>query len=348
MDRIQVEVDSTEIACQITEKLCDAYTFISFNPNTPNSYLSAQNRLGISLKKERETIYSKEYFSEMNYIGEVVYCRNAYFVYNYKPGRILRKNEDSEDPSVWWDRRRIRSSGSRNKVIRANREQTALVVNLDGDELVVVEVKDDGDAGRELVIKNESGSAVDCHEALKGNLVLTVNKKGLMQIYEVDYQGFSESRQLESAQVPLESGRYQSHFWLAICEKSKICAVQEDCDSRAPKIILYSLRDEENNTRLSILTELSVYSWNVKSLGNGCFSPYIGDNLILCAHDDSNQTVYAFGYDLEKNKLTQVYSKCIRVGKYCWKLSRVGNQVCGIISDAGLILRFKFNIVVPV
>ena len=256
--------------------------------------------------------------------------------------------ENSQDPSVWWDRQPIKSYGGRNKFMRVNKEQSALIINLNETELLVIEVKYNGKAGRELIIKNETGSRISCHEALNNNKILTVNQRGLMRIYEVDYGGFSKHSLIKSSQITPKRKRGENQFGLAICERSKICAVQVDCDSRASRIIIYGLKDEKGQDSFSLLTKLDVYRADLKSLGNGCFSPYIGDNLILCVHDYSNQRVYAFGYDMKINKLSQMFSKSIKVGKYCFKLSRVGSEVCGIISDGGKILRFKFNVVVSV
>ena len=306
---------------------------------------------GFSVFKRGKKIYSKDFTDNFKNLAEVVYCKGAYFIYNYNPGRILRKIEDWSEPVVWWDKQKILNVWNYTKNLRVNREGTALIVNLNQTDLVVIEVIDDGDAGRELVIKNKSAGRINCHEALLRGRILAVTDEGELQIYKVDYLEYSGSTLLKSCQIAFgfdfESCKLDQDYWLAVCEKSQICAVQVSLKKLgiASRILIYQLRDRQGQDVLAFQTQIDLASQQLSYLGNGCFSPYIGDKLVLCTQTSSNQAVIAFGYDLKKRELTQIEKKSLRKGNYCWKLSRVGNQVCGIIQNGGFILRFKFSVI---
>ena len=346
MNQIKLKIDADEVACKITEKPNGYYGYICFSGE--NSYLSALNQSGLSVKKDGEIVYSKESNPGQNNIGEVVYCKKAYFIFSYAPGKILRKTEDSSDPVVWWSKRKISHFWNLNKNIRVNKEQSALIVNLNNTELQVIEVKDDGTAGRELIIQNDTGNRVNCHEALTDRKLLVVKKRGLLEIYEVDYANFSQARLLTSAQIALNTGRDERQFWLAVCENSKLCAVQVGEGELASRILIYKLQNEAGESSLTYMTQLDIYDKRMMDLGNGCFSSYIGGNLILCAHSKSSQTAYAFGYNANKNKITIKYVKGLEKGKYCLRLERVGNEVRGLIDEGGFILKFKFGLFVAI
>ena len=349
--RIKVEVRAKKVACKLSAQRTSC-AHICFKGK--NSYLSIGNKYGLSVKKGGKFVYSKNLADYMVYLGEAVYCKGAYYIYNHSPGRILRKGEDSSDPIVWWDKQKIKSVWMFNQNLRVNPENTFLIVNVNETDLVVIEVKEDGEAGREIMIENQTGARICSHEVLKEGRILTVNEKGLPRIYQVDYSEFSKPKVLKSSQIAPSRDGKENHFWVAVCEKSQICAVRLNFISgRSSRILIYRLRNEAGEAELTFQTEINLNFHGFIDLTAGCFSPYVGDNLVLCAHAHSNHTAYAYGYDLKKNKLTQVHSEVVGKGlnPYCWKLSRVGNRVCGILANGGLILQFKFSlysVVVPI
>ena len=283
----RVNIQANDVACDITGKDKNVYSYICFSGE--NSFLSSASS-GLSVKKDGQQVYSKEFSNEMKNLGEAIYCKGAYFIYNYSPGRILKKLEDSSEPIVWWDKSPINNFWYRSKNIRLNREENALIVNLDQTDLILIEVRDDGAPGKELTIKNETGSRIDCHEALGNNKILTVNKKGLLQIYRADYSEFSKSSLLKSSQIGLRSDRSESDFWLGVCEKSRICSIHIGGNPTTSRILIYKIKDETGKDELSFQTQLDVS--NRCYLWNGCFLPYIGEKLFLCCHSSSNKTDY--------------------------------------------------------
>ena len=344
LERIKINIQTaTDSSNLISPSSLSTDIFIGFKD--PTSYLTAQGRHGITIKNNNQTVHSKELTNAMKYLGEVVYCRGAYYIYNHAPERILRKAEDSSELVVWWDEQEIQHVWDYTHIIRVNREESALIVNLNETELGVIEVKEDGSAGRELMIVNETGARINCHDALSSAKVLAVNKKGLLTVYKADYVTFTGAKEVASCQIALKSDRGENQFWLAVCEKSNICAIQVSVTSKASRILIYQLLDENGRDRMAVQSELDIYEQSLSYLDNGCFSPYIGDNLILCAYAESDKTAYAYGYDLASKELTQVHSRGLSRGGYCWKLARVNNQVCGILSEGGVVLRFKFEVI---
>ena len=164
-----------------------------------------------------------------------------------------------------------------------------------------------------------------------------------MVVYKLDYNSFSQSQDINISLVPLVQAIEETEFWIAICDEYELCVIQVSDGAIASRILIYQLPDENSKDSLVFLTELDIHNQSLKYMGNGCLSPYLGDKIILCAHSYTNKTAYAYAYDLTKNEFTQIRSKGIGEGSYCWGLSRVGKEVCGIISRSGLILKFKFS-----
>ena len=146
-------------------------------------------------------------------------------------------------------------------------------------------------------------------------------------------------------QTKLDANDHQ--FCLTVCEKFEFCAVNLGVPSSIFRIMIYQLRDASGDV-LNYMTELDLSNQWFDYLENNCFSHYVGDNIILCAHTYShNRTALAFGYDVKANQLSLISSVLIGKGKYCYNLCRIGNQVCGIVRG-GYILRFKFNFSVQI
>ena len=358
-EKIEVEVEAYEVASDIGARF-STHNYICFNG--PNSYLSLGCGHGLSLKMIGETVYFKDFLGEMRHLCDVVYCQGAYYIYNSTPGRILRKAEDLLDPVVWWDSQKITNVWGYSKNLRVNQEQTALIVNIDATNFRVIEVRGDGTAGRELAIDNVTGYRINAFETLSNNRILTVNSNGFMVIHKVDYNEFVEQSQLKTSQIYLLSHRNEDQFWLSVCSRSEICAVQVCAAGRESRILIYQLRDNAENENLVLLKELDRHKFAVitepimplyvgdlsnqplQYHDNGCFSPYFEDKLILCTHNQTDNTANAFCYDVKKNELTENCSKSIGKGSCCWKLSKVGDQVVGIMSQGGFIVRFKFRV----
>ena len=226
---------------------------------------------GITLKKNGAIIYSKKFNDVMKYLADTVCCKDAYYIYNHNPGRILRKAEDSSDPAVWWEKRKINKMPNYGRNLRENKENSALIVNVNETEFLIIEVRDNGRPGREIEISNQTRSRIDCHEALSGGRVLAVTKTGLILIYEVDYSEFLGASQVKSSQIVLNTSRGDSSFWVAVCEKSEICAIQAIERAYASRILIYSVADKTRENSITLLTELDIYSQALHYLSNACF-----------------------------------------------------------------------------
>ena len=206
IEKIKVEVEVQKTDYKPNDADSEAMKCICLTGE--NSFLTALDHSGISVTKNGQVIYSKKFKDDMKNIGDAVYCNGSYYIYNYQtPGRILRKAEDSSDPEVWWDRQPIEVVFNKNKNIRVNQKNTALIINVNDTDLAMIEVRKDGKAGREVIIKNQTGSRINFHEALRNSRILAVTKQGVLAIYKVDYVYFSKAWQLMSWQIEFKPKR---------------------------------------------------------------------------------------------------------------------------------------------
>ena len=340
---VKIEINNDEVASELMTKARKYATFMCYSGK--NSFLSTLNHHGLSLRKNGQLIYSKIYQDNMKYLYGVVTCKGSYYIYNYKPGRILRKAEDGSDPTVWWDKKKISTFGAGNKIIRATPDQSAVVINVNETELVVVEVKDDGSLGREVIIENNTGCRIESHEPLVDNRILTVNKEGLVIIYEVDLQDFSGYKEVERLQIKLKSERQENCFYLSVCEKSErmVVLVRYNGSSEASRMQVYSLRGKDGEKKLKYRTELDLWGRGLSSYYSICMSRYVGDKVFVCGNTYSNTMAHTYCYNLKSNELTETESKSLGGGnRYCDKLQRAGDEVYGLL-QGGKILKFKFS-----
>ena len=318
-----------------------SYVHICFS--SKNSFLCTAYGYGIVVQKNGQQVYNKNPGNNMANGTQIFYCKNSYYIYNSSPQFIYRKKEDSSEPTIWWKKQSIANIWQYNKIIKPNHDKSALLVNVNNTDLLAIEIKSDGNAGRELVIKNTTGSRIYCHEPLSKNEVLTVNKNGLMVIYQANFTNYAESSEVNRLQIPLRSGKSENQFWLVVCEKSDLLAVMVDSSSKASRILICSLKGEKGSSMLSFVTELDISAKGFSYHGNGCFSPYIGDKLILCA-SAYGQQAKAYGYDRKKKQITELQIEAPTISKYCYgQFSRVGNQVWGVVAR-GALIKYKFGL----
>ena len=155
IEKIQIDVQDNDYANNLLARHNENFTFIAYN--NQESFLTTLYGKGIALKKDGEMVYSMQFENDMRYILDVACCKGNYYIHSaYPRGKILRKKNDASEPTVWWDRREIVEFEPRNKNIRVTSDGSALIINVNDTELVVLEVCDDGSAGREIVINNTS------------------------------------------------------------------------------------------------------------------------------------------------------------------------------------------------
>ena len=336
---IQIQIQDNEVASDFMSQSTGNFVFISYSKE--NSFLATSDGEGLSLIKEGQDVYSKQFLEgSMNYLMEIVSCKGSYFLYNYNPGRILRKNQNESDPTVWWEKKKIEKFDHYNKIIRTIPDDSGVVINVSDTELFVVEVKDDGTPGREVVIKNETGRKINCHEPLADSRILTVNRNGLIVVYQIDLDEFGGYEEVERLQIELKAERKENCFFMSICEKSERAAIliwNKNSSHKASRIRLYDLTNKYGEKNLEFKTELDLWERELTYFCSICFSHYIGDKLMIFGFSkDSDKNskrnlVHTFYYDVSKNELDHKESKDLGgEGKNCWKLQRFGDYVYGI------------------
>ena len=298
------------------------------------------------MRKEGQEIYSKTLKNKLKNLFEVVFCKGSYYIHSHR--RILRKTEDSSEPTVWWDKKKISDFDYRNKNIRATRDQSAIIINVNDTRLVVVEVKDDGTAGREIIIKNETSSRISCHEALSETRILTVNQKGLIVIYEVDFKNYSGSKEIARHQIKVNPERNENCFYLSVCDRSKRVAVlimKHGYCVKASRIQMYELNtkgDSGEEEKIELKAEIDIGSKDLECYYSICISQYIGDKLVIFGYSYKNTSVHTYYYDISSAELIERESKSLFAEhNKCYKLQRYGNQVYGILWG-GKIVKINF------
>ena len=352
---IKINIKDEEIAAEFATQMNKNSALICYSGE--ESFLVTSDRYGLLLTKDGNEIYSKKYQNEIRNLKEAVYCRGSYYIFNLIPGRILRKTVDSAEPTVWWDKKPILKLDDYQKIIKASPEYSAVLINVDKFDLSVVEVKEDGTAGREIVIKNQANKGffggseqkrIVFHEALKGNKVLTVTKMWLMILYEVDFKRWFGFREIERFQMNLDAATRQENFFLcSVCEESErmVVLVRNVGKSyKASKIQIYDLNSQSGEKRIKLMTELDLWEKQISNYYSICLSQYLGDKLIICGQSSNATTVYAYCYDISKNKLSERGSRILGGGnRICKKLDRFGDLIYGTLYG-GKVLKFKVRL----
>ena len=346
VDRIRIKIETGQLTANFSPEARNNSTFISFTGR--NSFLSTLHGFGLTVKKEGQLIYQNKFYDELKNLKEVVNCKGVYYLYNYHPqGRILRKIEDASDPVIWWDKQNISGFEYYNKNVRAALNETALVVNLNQTDLIVIEIQLYGTPGRELVIKNNTGSRINCHEPLLDNKILTITKKGLMMVYGVDMVNYSAYEELDKLQVELDASRVEDHFFLTVCERSEYCGLlleNYSTNLKASRIRIYKLKGPSGESRLSYMTQLDLWADNWLYYPSICFSQYLEDVLILCGQSSKGSMIHVYSYDISKNELVEKVSETLGGSRICYKLARNGPDEVNGVLWGGEILRFKVSL----
>ena len=339
---IKITVNNDDLASNLMKKSGVNSKFICYSEN--NSFLCTLTGHGISVTKNGQEVYSQTLKNGMEHISDVVYCKGSYYIYNDTPGRILRKTEDETEPTIWWDRSRIKYFYNYNCVIRAmeaSKNQSAIAINANKSELIVIEIKDDGAAGREIIIQNRTGSRIMCHEPFEGNKILTVNEIGLMVVYEVDLEQYQEYREIDKYYIELISFREENWFFFSFCEFSERVAVlirNFDSSSRASRIQVYDMKKENSVRKMELKAEVDLWGEGLRYFFSICVSQYVGDKLLIFGYSEKSQKLLAYFFDTETNELTEkVVSSGDFEDRMCYKLQRLGNEVYGLLGDGKIV-----------
>ena len=343
---IEITVDNNEEVSKLMSS-ANSRTIMTFSGQR-DSFLCSLAEEGITVKKEGKELYSGNPGYPNDWLMDIVYINGAYYAFNWSGKNILKKMEDSSEPVVWWEERPIVSFGNFNKQIRASFDKKSLILNENETDITVIEIEEDGDPGREMVIKNTSGSRVNCHLPLPNNRLLTITQNGLITIYEMNLQNYSLYVENDKLQLTLTEDRREDEFFVSLCEKSKFLAIfvrRFGGVGKASLIMIYSLLDSRGRNELKFLTQLDLYSQGLNGYWCFCFSKYFGDKLFLCGYSSLYENAtHVYGYDITKNEIS--WRESLLVGedcmKSCYKLSRVGNEVLGVVGG-GKILQFRFR-----
>ena len=309
-----------------------------------NSYLATVNHYGLTLKKDKDGIVSKHLKDELEYVTDLVYCKGAYFVFNSRGNRILKVPKGSPKPQTWWDKSYIHYFGNYNKMVRKTLDDSAIIVNLNMKELLVIQVRDNGKRGSEIRIKNRTRHRFNCHEPMLNNRVLTITWAGKLAIYEMDLRGFMWFKKLKTNHLREVPNRRENSFYMTVCERSEYCAILA-CDSqntRASRIVIYKLKGEQGEDTLDLVTELDLWKQKLTFYHAICFSKYINGKLIICGQSSEKTTVHMYEFSPEKRRLVQRRSKSLGMARQCYKLCRNDQKEVYGMLQGGKILKFNF------
>ena len=353
---VMVDVSDMNTVSELMTKSTLCFTSIAYA--SENSFLAFLAGFGMIVNKNGEEVYSKSSEdmrctqSALNplLVREVVFCGENYFLLHEK-GRLFKKAQDSSEPTLWWDKSGIKGYGWYNQIIRTSLDQPALLINLNDTLLPVIEVKADGSSGLEFYIENTTGSRIDALEPLRNNKLLTVNKEGLITLYDLDLDTFSSYQGLETFQVNLYGERNENNFYLTACQKSRYCALLIQGDGQtASRIQIYKIRPQSFREKISLVTWIDLWEGQFLYYLSICFSHYLEEKLILCGFSQQNSKAHFYELDVKTNRLVKggsVFgggSKELGEDRNCSKLMRRGNEVKGILSGGKLlVLKFVAN-----
>ena len=273
ISQVKAEVDDSETASSLVSVNSGSHTSIRYTKK--DSFLVVKNLVGFCIKKEGNQIYSKKFPSSLFYFKDVIFLNGVYYLFNTTPGQILKKKNDSSEYSVWWNKKTISNIDWYSYNNLATLGDSSIAVNLNNTDLLVIEVKDDGSAGRELTIKNTSGSRLNFHLGLLNGNIFTLNKTGLITIYQVDLERYAGYHEVGRKQIELKSERKENRFFLALCEKKELAAILTGTcvdPYLGSRILIYKISDRLNGIEMNFQAEIDIWQQNLQYYLTVCFS----------------------------------------------------------------------------
>ena len=345
-ESINVIVDDSELSHDLLEKVESGYPSICFNGK--DSCLMHVKDICMVLKKNGKEVYTTKNRSLKISARDAIFCKGAYYIFEDSQSSLLRKAEDRSDPQPWWSKKKIRNFDRCLKIIRKAVDGSAIYLNCTEDEMIVIEVRDDGSAGRELAIRNGTGSPINCHQALSESRILAINEKGLMVVHKVDSSKYNWSREVGRFQIKLKSARKEGSFYVTVCERFEFFALSlayyaNNC--QVSRLQIYRLCDlDDGKVEIRLKSELDLWGDQLTYYFSISLSQYAGlDKLILLAESYNNSKAHIYCYDTTKNEFFKKESKSLGQNRICYKLRRYGNEVCGVLYG-GKILKFTVNV----
>ena len=275
-------------------------------------------------------------------IKSIIHLKGSYYLYNSSKSQILRKTEGGAEAAIW-DEREITTVEDPSKVIQASVDGSAIIINIDDMNLAVVEVAEDGSAGRELLILNESKSDISCFQALSGQRILTVTEEGLIVLYVLDLEDYIGYDEVAKHQIELKTERKENSMSVALCEKFEVMAlvIRDDECLRGSRIQIYSLSLPQEEALISLKAEIDIWEDCLPFYRCLCLSQYLGDMLMVYGQSCLDGTTHTYSYDILGGELLERTVQRIGWEGFCLDFQRVGDQICGI-SITDKIVRFKF------
>ena len=309
----------------------EGYSFLAFEDK--NSYLAAQKGIGLALIKNGKEIYSsKPHYC--NFI-DVTFANGYYFLYEQTSSTIWRKSVDYVDPEQWYPNINLYNSWYYSKSLRTGLNGKALVCNHKGQNIVIIEIREDGSRGDEMTLAKHYNSAIADHKVMGDdqNLVVTLSLDGWVVIYSFDIQ---ESLVMvvskEKLNLNLEQG-----VRVCVCPRSRYLCLHFRVTGHnlASRIVVMEL---ENGDTLVKKDSLNVAKENLHEFTAIEFYEYYDHHLIICAMTWASLSVLTFHFDTECNHLVEM--KKLRTflnTKNPWKMCQVGDTIYSSDNQAMLI-----------
>ena len=291
-------------------------------------------------------------------ITAVVKCREFYYLLKPWHCSIHWDPHNTGQPVQWWVGQKASFWRYLNGAKRT-KDHSAIIANMNDSKLVVIEVKKNGQPGRELEIVTNGQRLIDCFEILPGNKIITIDRRGVVILYKVDFFNFKNYVESGSYQIP--EHHHQNNIGrsclthLSVCQRGELCVVAFEPSKRSDnlaferperppetvRLVLFKLdHGHDPKSPIRLMTQVDLPGRRLVDLGGIRFSQYIQDAVVLCEYS-IRHGVEALGYDCSKNKLVYIKSEATSFYSKCYQLTSIGSEVWGMI-EGGEIFRLKF------
>ena len=240
--------------------------------------------------------------------------------------------EDTEEAKKWI---KHQGSGSIGRTIRVERLERCLILNTKQKLIKIVEIKENGQPGRELSIKADGGDIID-HQAcgLESNRFAVLHEDGFLRLFEYDLEEMTY-RTIDELKIPLMAQRREECLTLAICQDSEFFAIQTRSlgfPCKASRVLMYCLENE----CFELKAELDVFGESLAEMQSMIFYGYSADDhLVLTAlTDESPSLVMTLAYNITQAKFVEMPLRKYADVKWPRKLSKVDQVLISSDQDS--------------
>lgn len=195
------------------------------------------------------------------------------------------------------------------RTLRSALNSKALTINKEKKTIMIVEVSDKGDIGKQMEITNDYGSRIYDHRVFgeKGDHIAILTKEGWLVLYKFDIEKKEDSL-IDRIRMNSLEQREEYAFTLAVCPRHRFFAYHlSDSNHRASRLLIYELG---GNNILTLMDEIDFGEMGIYRFFALSFYDYFGDHLLLTAitHHQNNPRVLTFDYNVKTNKLKEMES----------------------------------------